>query len=101
MLRNVKEVWADECCDFQKDDSTPLLQFFEERKHFIIMEYNKLDSKELTEKIEIDDRLTIKELRKVLGEKLGVDPMSFILYKNENKELKKLEKKVCYYYIRD
>jgi len=99
VYRHLVEIWADKCANFEQEDTTPIYDIFEEKKHFIDLEFNKPGSFDFTEHIPLDDRKTIGEVREMIGKHLGIDPMSFIVGRKFDNELKDLNKELCRCYI--
>jgi len=99
VVRHVVEIWTDKCTDWDQEETTPIYEVFEEKKHFISLEFNKPGSTDFTEKIDVDDRRTIKEIREMIGKHLGIDPMGFIVGRAWDSEIKDLNKQLCRCYV--
>jgi len=99
VLRSLVEIWADKCNDFSNDETTPIFDVFEEKKHFIDLEFNTPGSQDFTETMAIDDRWTLREVREAIGSHLKIEPMSFIMGRTFDNELKKLDKELCKCYL--
>jgi len=99
VVRHVVEIWADKCSDWDQEETTPIYEVFEEKKHFITLEFNKPGSYDFTESIDVDDRKTIKEIRQMIGTHLDIDPMSFIVGRKFESEIKELNKPLCRCYV--
>jgi len=104
MMRDLIEVWADQCQDWESDETTPAFEYFEEQQHFTTYVFNRLGESDPSESINLDDRETLGQVRVRVGQKLGVDPMSFTVKRKsqrEFKELKALKRKLCNFFIGD
>lgn len=90
----VNDIYVEPCQNYQDDDEESIIaRMHEEESHKQIYYYNPLDDRtDFSNTINLDDRITIKELRVKLGELLGVGPMDFKIKnmsQNEEKDLSK------------